>query len=124
MAISLSVSVRATGGCGFYSPDSKGYYTATVTNVQAKTAKLVLPLMTMESQLNWLMKSLEFSHYLNQLQVSQVKLEGNLGKGDTTSYSTIKANLGDSPLNVPYKVVGFKMFITKNGQPIKYFKIK
>ena len=34
------------------------------------------------------------------------------------SYSTIKANLGDSPLNVPYKVVGFKIFTTKNGQPL------
>ena len=32
----------ATGGCRVSGPDSKGYYTATVTNVRAKTAKLIV----------------------------------------------------------------------------------
>ena len=48
------------------------------------------------------------------------KAGGNLKKANAVSYTTIKANLGDSPLNVPYKVVSFTMFTTKNGQPIEY----
>ena len=115
-----SVSVRATGGCRVSGPDSKGFYTATVTNVRAKTAKLIVSAVDDNG------KSVELAN--EEFRIFPLpkptasfagKTGGNLGKGNATSYSTIKANLGDSPLNVPYKVVGFKMFITKNGQPIE-----
>ena len=48
------------------------------------------------------------------------KAGGNLKKVNAVSYSTIVAKLGDSPLDVPYEVVGFSMYTTKNGSPITY----
>ena len=48
------------------------------------------------------------------------KAGGNLKKANAMSYSTIVAKLGDSPLDVPYTVVGFSMYTTKNGSPITY----
>ena len=43
-----------------------------------------------------------------------------LKKVNATSYSSITAKLGESPLDVPYQVVSFSMYTTKNGSPITY----
>lgn len=37
-------------------------------------------------------------------------------KGTAGNATMIKAKLGDSPLDVPYKVTGFKMIVSKNGK--------
>jgi hypothetical protein len=47
------------------------------------------------------------------------KAGGNLKKANAVSYKTLKASLGESPLDVPYEVVSFTMFTTKGGAPIE-----
>ena len=115
-------SIKLIGrGCNVSGPDSKGFYTASVTNVRAKEAKLIV------SAIDDAGKTVELANEVfrvfplpKPIAKFAGKAGGNLKKANAVSYTTIKANLGDSPLNVPYKVVSFTMFTTKNGQPIEY----
>ena len=116
-------AVRVKGiGCSVSSkPDGKGFYIATVSNVRAKEARLIVEATTEDGSTAKLADE-TFRVFPLPKPIAKFanKAGGNLKKANAVSYSTIKANLGDSPLNVPYKVVGFKLFTTKNGQPIEY----
>ncbi|MDG1238310.1 MAG: GldM family protein [Flavobacteriales bacterium] len=115
-------AIRLIGrGCNVKGPDSKGFYTATVTNVRAKEAKLIVTAIDDKG------KSVELAN--EKFRIFPLpkptayfagKAGGNLKKANAMSYSTIVAKLGESPLDVPYTVVGFSMYTTKNGSPITY----
>ena len=115
-------SIKLTGrGCAVKGPDSKGYYTATVTNARAKEAKLIVTGIDDKGKSNELANEIfrvfplpkPTAYFAN-------KAGGNIKKANAVNYSTIVAKLGDSPLDVPYEVVGFQMYTTKNGSPITY----
>ena len=115
-------SIKLTGrGCTVKGPDSKGYYTATVTNARAKEAKLIVTGIDDKGKSNELANEIfrvfplpkPTAYFAN-------KAGGNIKKSNAVNYSTIVAKLGDSPLDVPYEVVGFQMYTTKNGSPITY----
>ena len=115
-------SIKLTGrGCTVKGPDSKGYYTATVTNARAKEAKLIVTGIDDKGKSNELANEIfrvfplpkPTAYFAN-------KAGGNIKKANAVNYSTIVAKLGDSPLDVPYEVVGFQMYTTKNGSPITY----
>ena len=116
-------AIRVKGiGCSVSSkPDGKGFYIATVSNVRAKTARLIVE-ATADDGSTAKLADETFRVFPLPKPIAKFanKAGGNLKKANAVSYSTIKANLGDSPLNVPYKVVAFKLFTTKNGQPIEY----
>ncbi|MBL6594811.1 MAG: hypothetical protein ISP58_07015 [Flavobacteriales bacterium] len=115
-------SIKLTGrGCTVKGPDSKGYYTATVTDARAKEARLIVTGIDDKGKSNELANEIfrvfplpkPTAYFAN-------KAGGNLKKANAVNYSTIVAKLGDSPLDVPYEVVGFQMYTTKNGSPITY----
>ena len=108
-------------GCYISGPDSKGFYIASVTNVRAKEVELFVSAIDETGEEVELTNEI-FKIFPLPKPIAKFagKAGGNLKKVNAVSYSTIKANLGDSPLNIPYKVVSFKMFTTKNGQPIEY----
>ena len=115
-------SIKLSGrGCTVRGPDSKGFYIATVTNVRAKEAKLIVTGIDDKGKSNELANEIfrifplpkPTAYFAN-------KAGGNIKKANAVNYSTIVAKLGDSPLDVPYQVVGFKMYTTKNGSPITY----
>ncbi len=115
-------SIKLSGrGCTVKGPDSKGYYTATVTNARAKEAKLIVTGIDDKGKSNELANEIfrvfplpkPTAYFAN-------KAGGNIKKANAVNYSTIVAKLGDSPLDVPYEVVGFQMYTTKNGSPITY----
>ena len=115
-------SIKLSGrGCTVRGPDSKGFYIATVTNVRAKEAKLIDTGIDDKGKSNELANEIfrifplpkPTAYFAN-------KAGGNIKKANAVNYSTIVAKLGDSPLDVPYQVVGFKMYTTKNGSPITY----
>ena len=114
-------SIRVKGiGCSVSSkPDGKGFYIATVSNVRAKEARLIVE-ATADDGSTAKLADETFRVFPLPKPIAKFanKAGGNLKKANAVSYSTIKANLGDSPLNVPYKVVKFKFFTTKNGQPL------
>ena len=116
-------AIRVKGiGCSVSSkPDGKGFYIATVSNVRAKEARLIVE-ATAEDGSTAKLADETFRVFPLPKPIAKFagKAGGNLKKANAVSYTTIKANLGDSPLNVPYKVVSFTMFTTKNGQPIEY----
>ncbi len=115
-------SIKLIGkGCSVRGPDSKGYYTAVVTNVRAKEAKLIVTGIDDKGKSNELANE-KFRIFPLPKPTAYFagKAGGNLKKVNAVSYSTIVAKLGDSPLDVPYTVVGFSMFTTKNGSPITY----
>jgi gliding motility-associated protein GldM len=115
-------SIKLTGrGCSVRGPDSKGFYIATVTNARAKEAKLIVTGIDDKGKSNELANEIfrvfplpkPTAYFAN-------KAGGNIKKANAVNYSTIVAKLGDSPLDVPYEVVGFQMYTTKNGSPITY----
>ena len=115
-------SIKLTGrGCTVKGPDSKGFYIATVTNARAKEAKLIVTGIDDKGKSNELANEIfrvfplpkPTAYFAN-------KAGGNIKKANAVNYSTIVAKLGDSPLDVPYEVVGFQMYTTKNGSPITY----
>ena len=116
-------AIRVKGiGCSVSSkPDGKGFYIATVSNVRAKEARLIVE-ATAEDGSTAKLADETFRVFPLPKPIAKFagKAGGNLKKANAVSYTTIKANLGDSPLNVPYRVVSFTMFTTKNGQPIEY----
>ena len=115
-------AIRLTGkGCSVKGPDSKGFYTANVTNVRSREVKLIVS-ATDDKGKNVELANETFRVFPLPKPTAYFagKAGGNLKKVNAVSYSTIVAKLGDSPLDVPYKVVGFAMFTTKNGSPVTY----
>ena len=115
-------SIKLIGkGCNVSGPDTKGFYIVSVTNVRAKEVELFV------SAIDDAGEEVELTNEIfrvfplpKPIAYFAGKSGGNLKKVNAVSYTTIKANLSDSPLNVPYKVVSFKMFTTKDGNPIEY----
>jgi len=115
-------AIRLTGkGCSVKGPDSKGFYTANVTNVRSREVKLIVS-ATDDNGKNVELANETFRVFPLPKPTAYFagKAGGNLKKVNAVSYSTIVAKLGDSPLDVPYQVVGFAMFTTKNGSPVTY----
>jgi gliding motility-associated protein GldM len=115
-------SIKLSGrGCTVRGPDSKGFYIATVTNVRAKEAKLIVTGIDDKGKSNELAnETFRIFPLPKPTAYFANKAGGNIKKANAVNYSTIVAKLGDSPLDVPYEVVGFKMYTTKNGSPITY----
>ena len=114
-------SIRLSGrGCSVKGPDSQGYYIATVTNGKSKEAKLIVS-ATDDNGKNVELANETFRVFPLPKPTAYFagKAGGNLKKANAVSYSTLKASLGESPLDVPYSVVSFTMFTTKGGAPIE-----
>ena len=115
-------AIRLSGrGCSVSGPDSKGFYTAKVSGTKAKTAKLIVSAIDDNG------KNVELANEIFRIfplpkptAYFANKSGGRLKKVNATSYSSITAKLGESPLDVPYQVVSFSMYTTKNGSPITY----
>ena len=115
-------AIRLSGrGCSVSGPDSKGFYIAKVSGTKAKTAKLVVSAIDDNG------KNVELANETFRIfplpkptAYFANKSGGRLKKVNATSYSSITAKLGESPLDVPYQVVSFSMYTTKNGSPITY----
>lgn len=115
-------AIRLSGrGCSVSGPDSKGFYTARVSGTKAKTAKLIVSAIDDNG------KNVELANETFRIfplpkptAYFANKSGGRLKKVNATSYSSITAKLGESPLDVPYQVVSFSMYTTKNGSPITY----
>jgi gliding motility-associated protein GldM len=115
-------AIRLIGrGCTVKGPDNNGIYIATVSNVRAKKVNLIVSAID-ENEKNVELANEEFRVFPLPKPTAYFagKAGGSLKKVEASSYSTLSAKLGDSPLNVPYKVTEFSMFTTKNGQPITY----
>jgi hypothetical protein len=115
-------SIKLSGrGCSVRGPDSKGFYIATVTNARAKEAKLIVSGVDDKGKTNELAnETFRVFPLPKPTAYFANKAGGNIKKANAVNYSTIVAKLGDSPLDVPYEVVGFQMYTTKNGSPITY----
>ena len=116
-----TVKLSGKGGVSIKGPDSKGFYTANVTSARSKKVNLVVSARD-DNGKNVELCNEEFRVFPLPKPIAffAKKTGGKLDKVVAASYSTLSAKLGDSPLNVTYKVVGFAMFTTKNGQPITY----
>ena len=114
-------SIRLIGrGCSVRGPDSKGFYIAKVTNPKLKKASLIVTGIDDKGKTNELTnETFRVFPLPKPTAYFAGKAGGNLKKANAVSYSTLKASLGDSPLDVPYEVVSFTMFTTKGGAPIE-----
>ena len=114
-------SIRLVGrGCSVRGPDSKGFYIAKVTNPKLKKASLIVTGIDDKGKTNELTnETFRVFPLPKPTAYFAGKAGGNLKKANAVSYSTLKASLGDSPLDVPYEVVSFTMFTTKGGAPIE-----
>ena len=116
-------SIRVKGiGCSVTSrPDGKGFYIATVTNPRAKEARLIVE-ATAEDGSTAKLADEKFRVFPLPKPIATFggKASGNIKKINARNYRDIKATLGDSPLDVPYKVTRFSFYTTKNGNPVTY----
>jgi hypothetical protein len=114
-------SIRLSGrGCTVRGPDSKGFYIATVSNPKLKKANLIVSGVDDKGKTNELANEVFRVFSLPKPTAYFAgKAGGNLKKANAVSYKTLKASLGESPLDVPYEVVSFTMFTTKGGAPIE-----
>jgi hypothetical protein len=111
-----SVRLSARGGVSIKGPDSKGLYIARVTNVRAKETKLVVT-ATDDNGKNVELASEVFRIFPLPKPTAYFGGQpgGRMKKLDVLQIPKLTAKLGDSPLNVPYKVVSFKMEGTSGG---------
>lgn len=111
-----SIRLSARGGVTIKGPDSKGFYIAKVTNVRAKDTKLVVS-ATDDKGKNVELASEVFRIFPLPKPTAFFGGQpgGRMKKLDALQIPLLTAKLGDSPLNVPYKVVSFKMEGTSNG---------
>jgi hypothetical protein len=111
-----SIRLSARGGVTVKGPDSKGFYIAKVTNVRAKDTKLVVT-ATDDKGKNVELASEVFRIFPLPKPTAFFGGQpgGRVKKLDALQIPLLTAKLGDSPLNVPYKVVSFKMEGTSNG---------
>jgi gliding motility-associated protein GldM len=114
-------SIKLSGrGCTVRGPDSKGFYIATVSNPKLKKANLIVSGVDDKGKTNELANEVFRVFSLPKPTAYFAgKAGGNLKKANAVSYKTLKASLGESPLDVPYEVVSFTMFTTKGGAPIE-----
>ena len=111
-----SVRLSARGGVTIKGPDSKGFYIAKVTNVRAKDAKLVVS-ATDDNGKNVELTSEVFRIFPLPKPTAFFggQSGGRMKKLDALQIPLLTAKLGDSPLNVPYNIVSFKLEGTSNG---------
>ena len=111
-----SIRLSARGGVSIKGPDSKGFYIAKVTNVRAKDTKLVVT-ATDDNGKNVELASEVFRIFPLPKPTAYFggQAGGRMKKLDVLQIPKLTAKLGDSPLNVPYKVVSFKMEGTSAG---------
>ena len=111
-----SIRLSARGGVSIKGPDSKGFYIAKVTNVRAKDTKLVVT-ATDDKGKNVELASEVFRIFPLPKPTAFFggQSGGRMKKLDVLQIPKLTAKLGDSPLNVPYKVVSFKMEGTSGG---------
>jgi hypothetical protein len=108
-------SIKLIGkGCTVRGPDSKGNYIAKVTNPRLKTANLIVTGIDDKGKSNTLANEV-FRVFPLPPPVAKFagKTVGTIKKGNAVSYSTIKAELDNSPLNVPYSVTRFSLWTPK-----------
>ena len=115
-------SIRLIGkGCSVSGPDNKGFYTATVSNVRAKEARLIVTGVADDGSTAELANEIFRVFSLPKpLAKFGGKASGTIKKVNAKKYRNITASLGESPLDVPFKVVSFSFYTTKNGNPITY----
>tara|TARA_Y100000385_G_scaffold286447_1_gene348468 strand:+ start:2 stop:2011 length:2010 start_codon:yes stop_codon:yes gene_type:complete len=120
-----SIRLSARGGVSIKGPDSKGYYIAKVTNVRAKDTKLVVT-ATDDKGKNVELASEVFRIFPLPKPTAFFGGQpgGRMKKLDALQIPLLTAKLGDSPLNVPYKVVSFKMEGTSNGIGYSFPSVK
>ena len=120
-----SIRLSARGGVTIKGPDSKGYYIAKVTNVRAKDTKLVVT-ATDDKGKNVELASEVFRIFPLPKPTAFFGGQpgGRMKKLDALQIPLLTAKLGDSPLNVPYKVVSFKMEGTSNGIGYSFPSVK
>jgi gliding motility-associated protein GldM len=116
-------SIRVKGiGCSVSSrPDGKGFYIATVSNPRSKQARLIVEATTEDGSTAKLAdETFRVFPLPKPIATFGGKASGNIKKINAQNYRNIKATLGDSPLDVPYKVTKFSFYTTKNGNPVTY----
>jgi gliding motility-associated protein GldM len=111
-----AIRLTARGGVSVKGPDSKGFYIAKVTNVRAKDTKLVVT-ATDDKGKNVELASEVFRIFPLPKPTAYFggQAGGRMKKLDVLQIPRLTAKLGDSPLNVPYTVVSFKMEGTSGG---------
>ena len=111
-----AIRLSARGGVSVKGPDSKGFYIAKVTNVRAKDTKLVVT-ATDDKGKNVELASEVFRIFPLPKPTAYFggQAGGRMKKLDVLQIPRLTAKLGDSPLNVPYTVVSFKMEGTSGG---------
>ena len=116
-----TVKLSSRGGVSIKGPDSKGFYSAVVTNRRAKKVEIIVSATDKMGE-NVVLANETFRIFPLPKPTAYFanKSGGRLKKVNATSYSSITAKLGESPLDVPYQVVSFSMYTTKNGSPITY----
>ena len=120
-----SIRLSSRGGVTIKGPDSKGFYIAKVTNVRAKDTKLVVT-ATDDKGKNVELASEVFRIFPLPKPTAFFGGQpgGRMKKLDALQIPLLTAKLGDSPLNVPYKVVSFKMEGTSNGIGYSFPSVK
>jgi len=115
-----SVKVSCSGCSISSSPDSEGNYTATVSGGRAKTAQIRVSAIDDNG------KSVELANETFRIfplpkptAYFGGKAGGSIKKLTATAVPKIEAKLGNSPLNVPYSVVEFMLYTTKEGAPVR-----
>ena len=111
-----AIRLSARGGVSVKGPDSKGFYIAKVTNVRSKDTKLVVT-ATDDKGKNVELASEVFRIFPLPKPTAYFggQAGGRMKKLDVLQIPRLTAKLGDSPLNVPYTVVSFKMEGTSGG---------
>lgn len=111
-----AIKLSGRGGVSVRGPDSKGFYIAKVTDTRAKEAKLIVS-ATDDNGKNVELANETFRIFPLPKPTAYFggQSGGKMKKLAAQQIPRLTAKLGDSPLNVPYKVVSFKLEGTKNG---------
>jgi len=115
-----SIKVSCSGCSISSTQDSEGNYTATVSGGRAKTAQIRVSAIDDNG------KSVELANETFRIfplpkptAYFGGKAGGAIKKLTATAIPKIEAKLGNSPLNVPYSVVKFMLYTTKEGAPVR-----
>jgi hypothetical protein len=116
------VKVKCTGCSITSKPDKDGNLIATVTNTRAKECVLTVTGTDDNGKTSDLTKEV-FRVFPLPKPTAYFggKAGGKMKKIDAGMIPKLTAKLGDSPLNVPYKVSGFMLYATKDGSPIREY---
>ena len=116
------VKVKCSGCSITSKPDKDGNLIATVTNTRAKECILTVTGTDDTGKTSDLTKEV-FRVFPLPKPTAYFggKAGGKMKKIDAGMIPKLTAKLGDSPLNVPYKVSGFMLYATKDGSPIREY---